>query len=400
MSPFVVSQLYVGEFVYDGALPAMRATVYGLESGALDLLVTDTDTYQLHGPHDAPTGCASLGRVFRPPSAQWLSGETVCVGESQFASTTAQWWKTRGAGSRANWLWVDKVTQLPWRMVFTASTPDPAVIGSYAMTHFSTFTSLPKTNLSRLRDFCVAQGAQTASAAPASPASDAGGEAERLQRIATLVPGLSNEACSRMSQARWPDQFVMSLILTPTAFDRNLNLSLIYYDWKNAQTQVARMFQGTPPHFRGIVSLKRGVGYRIRQQPTGAPTCEAVFPGIVRPDWTTNAWCQCKGVIDRNPALSPNEVTQVLACPIRLQGKRVMWSWFTADGRPALFMEAGAQGGGVMLADYHDWRPGETVAAGNFDLPASCPVPDKSGPPAGLHTTLANPSCNDCHTSR
>src|SRR5262245_20413637 len=57
MSPFVVSQLYVGEFVYDGALPAMRATVYGLESGALDLLVTDTGTYQHHGPHGAPTGC-------------------------------------------------------------------------------------------------------------------------------------------------------------------------------------------------------------------------------------------------------------------------------------------------------------------------------------------------------
>src|SRR5262245_49816840 len=41
LAPFVVDQLYVGEFVYDGPLSLMRATIYGLESGALDLLVTD-----------------------------------------------------------------------------------------------------------------------------------------------------------------------------------------------------------------------------------------------------------------------------------------------------------------------------------------------------------------------
>jgi hypothetical protein len=360
----------------------------------------DTDTYQLVGPHGAPTGCANLGRVFRPPSAPWLSGEAVCVGESQFGSTAAEWWKTPGAGSRANWFWFNKATRLPSRAVFTATSADPPVIGGYAMTHFSTFTSLPETDLSRLRDLCVAQGAPTASAAPAVPASDPAGEAERLQRIGTLVPGLSKEACSGMAQARWPDQFVASLLLTPTAFNRNPNLSLLYYDWKGAQTQVTEMYQqGTPPRLLGSVSLKRGVGYRIRRQPTGAPTCEAVFPGVVRPDWTTSSWCQCRAVIERNPALSPDEVTQILSCPIRLQGNRVMWSWFTEGGRPALFMEAGAQGGGVMLADYHDWLPGQTVPAENFELPASCPVPDKSGPSAGVHT-LANPSCNDCHTSR
>jgi hypothetical protein len=267
------------------------------------------------------------------------------------------------------------------------------------MTNFSTFTPLPATDLSRLRDFCVAQGA-AAPAAPAAPVSDPAGEAERLQRIGTLVPGLSKEACSGMSQARWPDQFVMSLILTPTAFDRSPNLSRLYYDWKNTQTLVTEMHQSLPPRLLGRVSLKPGVGYRIRHQPAGAPTCEAVFPGVVRPDWTTNSWCQCRGVIERNPALSPDDVTQILSCPIRLQGNRVMWSWFTAGGRPTLFMEAGAQGGGVMLADYHEWRPGETVPAETFELPDACPVPDQSGQFVNPHGTLANPSCNDCHTAR
>jgi hypothetical protein len=42
--PFFHRQLDVGEFVYDGALPAMRATLYGLESGAVDLLITDKET--------------------------------------------------------------------------------------------------------------------------------------------------------------------------------------------------------------------------------------------------------------------------------------------------------------------------------------------------------------------
>src|ERR1700689_38929 len=40
MMPFLQGQLDVGEFEYDGALPAMRATVYGLESGAADILIT------------------------------------------------------------------------------------------------------------------------------------------------------------------------------------------------------------------------------------------------------------------------------------------------------------------------------------------------------------------------
>src|SRR5262249_14407728 len=125
LAPFVVDQLYVGEFVYDGPSSLMRATIYGLESGALDLLVTDTNTYQLVGPHAAPTGCANLGRVFSSPSARWLSPKAVCVGESQFGKTTAEWWKTPGIGPRANWLWFNKATRLPSRAVFTATSPTP-----------------------------------------------------------------------------------------------------------------------------------------------------------------------------------------------------------------------------------------------------------------------------------
>ncbi len=73
MKPFLQGQIDVGEFVYDGTLPAMRATIYGLESGAADLLITETDTYHLVGTHGAPTPCTSLGRKLRWPTKRWLS---------------------------------------------------------------------------------------------------------------------------------------------------------------------------------------------------------------------------------------------------------------------------------------------------------------------------------------
>jgi hypothetical protein len=53
LMPFEQGQLDVGEFVFDAALPAMRATVYGLESGAVDLLITQQDTYVIHGARGA-----------------------------------------------------------------------------------------------------------------------------------------------------------------------------------------------------------------------------------------------------------------------------------------------------------------------------------------------------------
>jgi hypothetical protein len=40
----------------------MRATIYGLKSGAVDLLITEEDTYVLMGAHHSPTQCTSLAR--------------------------------------------------------------------------------------------------------------------------------------------------------------------------------------------------------------------------------------------------------------------------------------------------------------------------------------------------
>jgi hypothetical protein len=91
MMPFVRQQIDVGEFIYDGSLPAMRATLYGPKSGAVDLLITEKQTYKLTGPQELPNGCIALGRRFRPPGKQWLSGKAVCDGEAPVGEKTVQW---------------------------------------------------------------------------------------------------------------------------------------------------------------------------------------------------------------------------------------------------------------------------------------------------------------------
>src|SRR5205807_1746587 len=106
----------VAEFVYDGTIPAMRATVYGVKSGAVDLLITDNDTYVLVGPHHSPTQCISLGSRFHVPTAQWLTADAVCVGESPLADQAVQWWHTTGFDQAR--YWIAKDTRLPWRSLF------------------------------------------------------------------------------------------------------------------------------------------------------------------------------------------------------------------------------------------------------------------------------------------
>jgi hypothetical protein len=153
LMPFEHGQLDVGEFVYDAALPAMRATVYGLESGAVDFLIAQDDTYVIHGPHGAPTYCTSLGPRLRPPSPQWLAKDSVCLGQSPVATHAVQWWKKSGFNAARYWVSTD--THLPWRSLFLRRTFDPPIIGDYAMTYFAAFAPLPDSNLAALRDLCA-----------------------------------------------------------------------------------------------------------------------------------------------------------------------------------------------------------------------------------------------------
>jgi hypothetical protein len=406
LMPLVQGQLDVGEFEYDGALPAFRASVYGLESGAADLLITQKTTYLLLGPHRTPTRCLSLGPRLRVPSAQWLESDAVCVGEAPLAGQAVQWWQKSGFDVARYWFTAK--SRVPWRSLFVKRTLDPAVIGDYAMTYFPAFTPLPDGNLSVLQDFCARKSEPyrgpefnaTPTARDLMAVRNEAAEAERETRIGELIPGFGRQGCSHSTPAQWPDRFVATAFVTPLRIDDTPYSTVIYYDWSQAQTLLILPFHRSPPVLQGILSLKRQVGYRIHFSPPGSRSgvCRPDIPGVIRPDWMKAASCACRGVIDHNQALSPDGETQIMSCPIKMQEPRIMWSWYTAAGRPVLFMEAQPnEGSGVMLADYDDWVPGQTDQANVFQLPAACTAvdpEDKSVP------TFANVSCSACHTTR
>jgi hypothetical protein len=183
-------------------------------------------------------------------------------------------------------------------------------------------------------------------------------------------------------------------MVTPIQFNDIPYSALIYYDWSQTGTQLILPYQGSPPALQGVISLKKDVGYRMRLPPKGNGSCAAVLPGLVKPNWMTAASCECQGVIQHNATLSPTADTQILSCPIKAQGQRIMWNLYTTEGRPIMFTEAMPEGGGVMLADYHDWLPGATVHPSGLELPNACAVP-----PDRATSTFSNVSCSDCHTT-
>jgi len=408
MMPFQLGQVDVGEFDYDGAVPAMRASVYGLKSGAVDLLITGNDTYVLEGPHSHPTRCTSLGAKLRPPSPQWLSSGAFCAGETPITGEALQWWQQPGFDIAR--YWITSKSRLPWRTSYLRRTLDPAIIGDYAMTYFAQFTPASETNLSALQTFCAAGARPGTQAVGETPTArelmavpNRAAETEREARIAKLIPGLSNKACAAMTLVQWPDRFIMSAIVTPIKIDDAPYPTFIYYDWAGSRTMVVLPFHSHPPLQQGVLSLKDRVGYRlhfvnaIRQ----AGICRADIPGVVKPDWMKQAGCECQAVLAANSALGAGSETQILSCPIKHQAPRVMWSWYTAQGRPILFTEAAPEGGGVMLADYYDWLPGQTVQPAEFELPNACQGLDMSGGSAdGGGPNFSNRSCSGCHSTQ
>ena len=409
--PFLRQQIDVGEFVYDGSLPAMRATVYGLESGAVDLLITEGETYQLGGPVEAPDSCVSLGHIYSPPARQWLGNGAVCDGEAAIANKSVQWWKTPTPDGRTNWQWYATDTRLPWRVLMANKSLAPAVIGDYGMSYFPSFTPVAASELARLRDLCIAKAQKaTGAAKTALTARDLMtiapdiGAAERAKKIQALIPGVSQKACPAGPPPPWPDNFVVTGILSPVQFKWTPLPGLLFYDWQDAGTLFAYLYQArsAPPAVEIISVLTKGIGYSVERQANGRLVCAAKAPGVLRPDWMATAGCECKAAIAPNPALGTSEASYIRACPIKAQGLRTIWSWYSANGTPILFAEPGATSAGLNIADYHHWSPGAKMARETFEVPELCTRAAELGlPPVGhgLTGTAAFP-CSDCHVTQ
>src|SRR6516165_10761780 len=79
MASFSRTQLVLADIVEDGTLPAMRARLYGVRRGSLDLLVADEQTYVLSG-EEGRRECRRLGDTgWRPLPRDWLGGRSQCT---------------------------------------------------------------------------------------------------------------------------------------------------------------------------------------------------------------------------------------------------------------------------------------------------------------------------------
>lgn len=409
MLPLLRQQLVVGDFLYDGSISAMRATLYGLESGSVDLLITAAQTYQINGPADAPESCTALGKLYSPPSTRWLAKDPVCDGEAPVGGKKVQWWKTPDADGRAEWQWYTSDRRLPWRTMFSHRVTEPAVIGDYGITYFPTFESVTQTPLPQLQQFCTAHLRQPdPKQATAKTADDlmtlAPAIGDRASRVKSLIPGLSLNACKSLEAARWPNRYVMTAILSPIPVKFTPLPTMLFYDWEDAGKLYAYLYEARtqPPKIEMVSVLTKGVGYGLERLPNGTFACAARSPGTVRPDWMRVAGCECKGVIEHNAQFGAHEVSQIRACPVKGEGLHVNWSWYTTDGRPILFAEPDAIGMGLNVADYYRWMPDEAMPPEAFDLPAQCTRAEEVGLPAvgdGL-PAASTANCSDCHTTR
>ena len=404
MAPFDDGQLDVGEFVYDAALPAMRATVSGVESGTIDLLITREDTYRLTGPRQSPTACVSSGALFNPPSRQWLSAEAQCAGKAPVMSDLMEWWTMPSADSAATWYWYRAKTRLPWRTTRITPSADPAVVGDYAMTNFSTFEELPRTNLAVLRDFCRARVAPPANARPSAKKVRAlmeaqpgnAGDVEGPARAATLVAGLDRQACSSVKPPRWPSRFEMTAIMIPTKFRRGPYPAEIFYDWSAANAQLTRLHEPGNPSSKARLDglLKGAVGYHIARDESGAAVCERAYPGIIRPDWMTSDKCQCRAIVKNNPAFDRNDAIQIFSCPVKPSG--IFWAWYSITGRPVTFRSTAVIPSGLTLADYYHWSSKTAFPTEVLDPPAVC---KQSAPFEPNLAASFRSDCAGCHVA-
>jgi len=403
MAPFENRQLDIGEFAYDADLPAMRATVHGLDSGSIDLLITDDTTYQLTGPREAPTGCAALGRVFRPPPRQWLSEGARCAGKAPILSTPLEWWTMPEKNSSATWYWYRTGTRLPWRVSRTTPSGDPAVIGGYAMANFTTFERLPHSELRALRDFCRAQTGRSAPhavkritnvrALMARHGNDSGAENSKV--IARLIPELDRQACTRTRPVRWPRRFASSAAMITAGFGAGPFPTEIFYDWQGAKAQLARLHIPDNPSSKATldVILNSRAGYHILRDESGAATCRQSYPAVIRPDWMKNDHCQCRGIIKRSARFDRNTAISIFSCPVR---SGAFWAWYGADGRPIMFRSTAVRSSGLALADYYHWAPGADIADGALDLPRECKQGVSSSPARRAFRDFG-PGCGGCH---
>jgi hypothetical protein len=393
MAPFTNEQLVLSEIQYDASLPAMRVRLYGLRGGKLDLFIEGSETYELTSQEDELSSCKKLGDTgWRPLPQDWLSPQSQCAGTAPLGENDADWWKTpTDPAPSTYWLWYNTSEKTPFRLAFQKASNRLAPLSRYALSYQLHFE--PTADL-RLGDISRACRNTTESARGAPRGLDRriaalSSDRERASKaIEQLAPELA--ACPSTPLPTWPDRLAITGLMTPWDSDENPYATEGFYDW-SLQAQRTRTFPHSHGPFRAQDALLLGRrGYNVTYRHEAGPTCEAVLPGVLKPDWSLRGSCSCEAMLTGTTALTPYGTARIFTCP--LASPRAAWAWYALDGRPTSFAVtslAGDQGFGLFaVLDYRDWLPASQSPMNVFDKPAQCRV-------HGIRTDTAK--CSACH---
>jgi hypothetical protein len=422
-APFDNGQLVLNRTVYDSSQSAMSVSLYGVQTGEADFLVTPNTTYVLTYSGSTLTQCQSLGNTGWQPLPQTLvASPAMCVGSRPLAETAVDWWKMPAVPTSqiplnrhaANWIWFKQADGSPFRFMFNQSVDSLAPLSWSSFSYQVRFSTPSQTDLSQIVNFCQSAAPYSGGTGRAALQAILDGMSQSPTRanaaINALMPELDN-TCATASLPTWPQTFGMTTLMTSVNFGNNPWPTQLHYRWNaqnNTGNQRTRMLITPPPNEQlGEEALLLGAqGYDIYPN-----SCSADLPGVPRPNWPTN-WptsggCSCAAVINGTTALTPYGSAQIMTCPMILP--RVFWTWYTLQGRPMTFMETSSpagEGTGLALADYYDWFPNLLFKDSVFDLPNQCTGSSLSResprPRAISHATPLNAealptACFNCH---
>ncbi len=404
MAPFSKAQLTLGDFVFDGSIPATRARLYGLRHGSVDLFIKGRKTYML-GHDGLPIhGCRNLGDTgLRPFRQDWLTPKAHCEGSAPVGAAAAEWWKMPSASKpSANWIWYETAHRSPFRLMFTQPVDDPAILGSYTFSYQARFEVLTETGLAAIAASCEGQDSQPEkggretlwTAIADMERSSSQNEAE----IARLMPELS-AACPSMPLPHWPERMGAAAFMTAPDFRSSPLPTEVLYDW-GRKSQRTRMMQASGAETEDAL-MAGGHGYNVSKVAGGLLACTGGLPGPPRPNWPETGNCSCEAAIEGKTALAPRDPVRILRCP--MTAPRIVWSWFAFDGRPVVFMETSAPGDKpsevLSLIDYYAWVPGLVAPDKAFDMPARCPAPKvvPNHAPSNRPMQARSERCGACH---
>src|SRR5215813_14029237 len=399
MAPFTNAQLAISDIVHDDELRATRMKVYGVRSGALDLFVQGDKTYALHSDGQQITDCEDLGDTgWRPLPRDWLAPQSGCVGSAPLGETEVDWWKTPIAPAPASyWVWYKQSDQTPFRLVFHSANDRLGILSQHALTYQVRFNAVSRTDLGEAASACrAAKNPAENLTLHERLAAMAQSPTRANHAIEHLMPELA-VTCSAAPLPTWPDQLAITGLMTPFDSNENPYPTEVLYDWSVPAQRTRVFFPPGSPNTAQDALMLGPRGYNVSHLRGRGPVCAPVLPGTVRPDWPVRAPCNCEAEIAGGTPVSTYGTTRVLACP--LASPRAAWAWYSASGRPTLFMVTslpGDEGFGLFAAlDYRDWLPGHHVARSVFAMPQHCPMPP--APPGKAAPAAAPSHCATCH---